>query len=651
MNTKKTLLLYLLLLPLFVGAQVPAGDQQAQAIDQYLNEKFKADEPGGSVLVLRNGKTILRKGYGVADLSSKAPITPEMVFRIGSITKQFTSAAILKLSEQGKINLQDDITRYLPDYPTQGKKITIEHLLTHTSGIKSYTSLPALMVKESKAKPHAVQEVINAFKDQPMDFNPGESYLYNNSGFFLLGAIVEKVSGTTWSNYLQKNFFNPLKMKSTFTDDKNISNAVIGYAKNTEYVQADYVHPSLPFAAGAILSTVDDLWKWNEAIFSYKVIKKELLEKAWTPLTLNSGVKQSYGYGWQLAKLDNKKVIAHGGAIDGFLSYALYVPETKIFVTVLCNSMSNPMEEIAYRIAALATGVEEQKEPTAIVVTEKQLDEYTGVYKIKEGDERIVTRDGTQLYFQRSGGSKNLVFAYEADAFFLKASPSKVKFIRGENGAVQKLEINGRDFVNPIGLKTEKPLPKDRIAVKIKPEIFDAYVGQYELTPGFVLTMRREGKNFFSQATGQQSFEIFPESETRFFLKAIDAELEFNKDNTGNVTSVTLFQGGRTVPAKKISGEVPEARTVIQLDPALYDRYTGDYELRPGFILTIKKENEKLMAQATGQPAAEIFPESETKFFYKIVDAQIEFAKDASGNINGLKFYQGINTTNAKKVK
>jgi len=651
MNTiKKTLLLFLVVLPLFVGAQVPAGDKQVQAIDQYLNEKFKADEPGGSVLVVHNGKTILRKGYGVANLNPKTPVAPEMVFRIGSITKQFTSAAILKLSEQGKINLQDEITKYLPDYPTQGKKITIEHLLTHTSGIKSYTSLPVLMAKETKAKPVAVQEVINVFKDQPMDFNPGDSYLYNNSGYFLLGAIVEKVSGTTWSDYVQKNFFKPLKMTSTFTDDKNIPNAAIGYTKTTEYVQADYVHPSLPFAAGAIFSTVDDLWKWNEAIFSNKVIKKESLEKAWTPLTLNSGVKQSYGYGWQLAKLDNKKVIAHGGAIDGFLSYALYVPETKIFVVVLCNSMSSPTEEITYRVASLATGIEE-KEPSVVVLSEKQLAEYTGVYRIKEGDERMISREGTQLYSQRSGGAKTAVFPYGADAFFFKTSLSKIKFIRGENGAVQRLEIDGRDFINPVGTKTDKPLLNNRIAIKIKNEIFDAYVGQYEIAPGFILSMRREGENFFSQASGQQSFEIFPESETKFFLKAIDAQLEFNKDNAGNVTSVTLFQGGRTIPGKKISGELPKGRTAIPMNAALYDRYTGEYQLAPGFILTIKKENEKLLAQATGQPAAQIFPESETKFFYKIVDAQIEFALDASGSINSLKFYQGANTLDGKRIK
>jgi D-alanyl-D-alanine carboxypeptidase len=646
---KKTFLLFFVLMPLLSYPQLSDGAQQvAGQIHQLLEQKYPAEAPGASVLVMKDGKILLRKGYGLADLASKTPNTPETVFRIGSVTKQFTSTAIMKLAAQGKIGLKDDITRYLTDYPAQGKKITIEHLLTHTSGIKSYTSMPQIMSREAKATPVTVSAMVNAFKDQPMDFDPGEAYRYNNSGYFLLGAIIEKVSGLTWSDYLQKNFFVPLKMKSTFTDDKNIPQVASGYVKSPEYMIADYVHPSVPYAAGAIFSTVDDLWKWNAAIFQYKIVKKESLEKAWSPLTLNSGVQQSYGYCWQLGKLNDKKVIAHGGGIDGFLSYALYVPDTKIFVAVLSNNMSVSPDEVAYNIAGIASG-QAEKTPTAIALDDKKLDEYVGVYRNSEREDRVILREGNRLYSQRSGGTRYEIFPYAPDAFFFKDSPSRLTFFRNASGTVQRLELSGREYVNQVALRTEKPLPAEPKAITLDPVVFDAYVGQYEIAPNFIITIRREGTEFFSQATGQQSFEIFPETDTRFFVKAFDAQLEFNKDVTGKVGGLTLYQAGRVTPARKISDELPKARTVMQLDPALYDKYTGEYELSPGFIIAVRKENGKLVAQATGQGPAEIFPESETKFFYKIVDAQLEFIKDASGNINSLKLYQGSNIVSGKK--
>lgn len=640
---KKSFLLLLLWIPSLLQAQ------PENAIDQFLQGKFAANEPGASVLIVKDGKNVFRKSYGLSNLAAKTELTPESVLRIGSITKQFTSTAILKLSEQGKINLQDEITKYLPDYPTQGKRITIEHLLTHTSGIRSYTSLPEIMNKEAKAKSFSVSEMIDAFKDKPMDFDPGDAYAYNNSGYFLLGAIVEKASGMTWAAYLQKNFFGPLKMKSTFTDDKNVSGMASGYVKAAVYVEADYVHPSIPFAAGAIFSTVDDLWKWNRAIFSYQVVKKESLEKAWTPLTLNNGEKQSYGYGWQLGKIEKMKVIAHGGGIDGFLSYALYVPDVNLFVTVLCNSMSQAPEQIAYRIAGIALNIDDQ-ELTPIVLDGKKLDEYVGVYQINDRESRVISREGDQLFSQRSGGPKYAIYPYLNDAFYFKDSSSRLKFYRSSSREVEYFELEGNDYENQSGKRTAKEVPKERQSIQLSNTVFDQYIGQYEVVPGFILTVKRDGDKFMTQATGQQAFEIFPETETNFFLKAIDAQLEFMKDDQGKVNSVTLYQGGRVMPAKRIA-EVVNERVAIAVDTKLYDRYTGEYELAPGFYVTIRRENDKLMAQATGQPAAELFPETETRFFYKMVDAQIEFSADDQGKTVGLKLFQGGATVPGKKIK
>jgi CubicO group peptidase (beta-lactamase class C family)/uncharacterized protein YneR len=644
----KTFIKSLFFLLLLVSAL--AGAQTEDAIHKFLHDKFPDNEPGAAILVVKDGKTVFRKAYGLANVESGKALTPETVFRIGSITKQFTSSAILKLSEQGKLNLQDEITKYLPDYPTQGKKITIEHLLTHTSGIRSYTSLPEIMNKETKAKTFQVSEMISTFKDKPMDFDPGDAYAYNNSGYFLLGAIVEKISGTSWDDYIRKNFFSPLKMRSTFTEDKNIPVLATGYVKAVVYQPADYVHPSIPYSAGAIFSNVDDLWKWNNAIFSGQILKRESLEKAWTPLTLNKGEKQSYGYGWQLGRIRKNKVIAHGGGIDGFLSYALYVPDAKLFVTVLCNAMSQAPEAIAYRVAKIASNTDE-KEPTALVLDDKTLDEYIGVYKINAKEDRVISREGHQLYSLRTGSTKYEIYPYAKDAFYFKDSPYRLQFTRAANGEVEQYEMEGNEYINQIGKRSAKEIPKERQAMALNAEVFDQFIGQYELAPGFIISIRREGDRFLSQATGQQAFEIFAESETKFFLKTLPAQLEFMKDDKGKVNSVTLYQGGRTMPARKISGELPKERVSISIDPKVYERYTGEYELAPGFLITVRKENDKLIAQATGQPAAELFPESETKYFYKIVDAEVEFFRDAAGTTTELKLYQGGRTIPGKKIR
>jgi CubicO group peptidase (beta-lactamase class C family) len=543
-----------LLLALFISctlyAQKPAEDP-AKAIDQYLSEIFKPNEPGATVLVIKDGKTVIRKGYGLANIESNTTNTPETIFRIGSVTKQFTSTAILKLAEQGKLSLQDDIKKYLPDYPTQ-KKVTIEHLLTHTSGIKSYTSLPDAMTTEAKAKEISVNGMINVFKDQPVDFNPGDSYLYNNSGYFLLGAIIEKVSGMPWGEYLKKNFFTPLKMTNTFCYDPKLTAQATGYQKTSanEFGVADYVHPTVPYSAGAIFSTVDDLWKWEKAIFDFKVVKKEWLEKAWTPLTLNNGKKESYGYGWQLGKIGEDKVIGHGGGIDGFVCFELYVPSTKLFVTILLNTNSagNP-ENLAYEMAYKFSS---QGSPATISLDEKTMDEYVGVYQISDKEDRIITRSGNQLHSQRTGSTKFDIDPYAKDAFFFKNSQSRLKFNRDAQGKIISAEMMGKEFVNQVATKTAKPIPADRATVDVPASVFDTYVGEYELAPGFIITVRREENKFMTQATGQPAFEIFAESETVFFLKVVDAKIEFKKNAEGKTESLILFQSGRSIPGKKI---------------------------------------------------------------------------------------------------
>lgn len=544
--------LFSVLIPVFNQAQSTGSSSTVNDLDKILNDRFPANEPGAAVLVIEKGKVLLRKGYGMANMESQQPVKPDMIFRIGSITKQFTSTAILKLAEQGKISLADDITKYLPDfkYPY---KVTIEHLLNHTSGIKSYTSLQDIMSTEGKKKSMTVTEMMKVIQEQPADFQPGEQFLYNNSGYFLLGAIIEKVTGTTYKDYIARTFFKPLGMKSSFVDDaQSLPKATTGYVRvsDKDFREADYVHSSIPYSAGSIYSTVDDLWKWNQAVFTNKLVEKISLEKAWASTNLNNGQVESYGYGWQLGRVDGTKAIGHGGGIDGFVSFEMYIPERQIYVAILSNNMTSAPEDLAYALVERVDG--NTSKPAPLAMDEKTLDSYTGVYTINKNEERIISRKDNQLYSQRTGGNKFEIYPYAEDRFAFSESNSEIQFFRDATGTISFMELIGREWVNQRAEKTSKPIPSERSVYAINPPDFDAYAGEYELAPGFLIKVWREEGVFKAQATGQPAFEIYPESATKFFLKVVDAQLEFNKGDDGSVSGLTLFQGGRAMPGKKI---------------------------------------------------------------------------------------------------
>ena len=256
-------------------AQQKDATQLTASFDKILAAQFKNNEPGATALIAKNGKIIYKKGIGMANLELNVPMQVDNVFRIGSITKQFTAVAILQLMEQGKLKLDDEITRFIPDYPTHGKKITIEHLLTHTSGIQSFTNM--LDYQKRMALDLEPTEIIDHFKNEPMEFDPGTKWNYNNSGYFLLGYIIEKASGKTYAEYLDEHIFKPAGMTNSLygSDTKIIKNRAGTYSKDVAgFENAAPINMKQPYAAGAIMSTVEDLYKWHQAVHSYKFIKK-----------------------------------------------------------------------------------------------------------------------------------------------------------------------------------------------------------------------------------------------------------------------------------------------------------------------------------------------------------------------------------------
>ena len=544
-----TLSIVALFMSLSANAQSLSAKQMTAEFDKILNDQFKPDGTGCAALVAKDGQVIYRKAFGLADLELNVPMRPEMVFRIGSITKQFTAIAILQLMEQGKLSLQDEITRYIPDYPMHGHSITIEHLLTHTSGIKSYTNVP--MFREMIRTDMKPEEIIEKNKALPMEFAPGTKWNYNNSGYIMLGYIIEKVSGKTYAEYLQENFFTPLGMTSSYygDDTKIIKNRASGYQPGEGgTVNADYLSMTLPYAAGSVMSTVDDLYKWNRALHSYKLVRKETLDMAHTSYKLADGKPVGYGYGWSLSELQGSRSIEHGGGINGYLSYALYLPEEDLFVALLSNSNGQAPEFSSLKMAAIAIG--KPLKTTELKLDEAALNEYQGIYINEAGKEaRIVLNEG-KLSAVRPGGSRRIMIPVERDMFLIENSFTSVKFNRDAAGKIILATFDDRGDVTEWK-RSDKPLETKKAAA-VDEAVLEKYVGEYEIQPGFSIAFTREGARLFTQATGQPKFEVFAESETKFFLKVVDAQIEFIAEEDGTVNKLILHQGGQKIEGKRL---------------------------------------------------------------------------------------------------
>jgi CubicO group peptidase (beta-lactamase class C family) len=277
------------------GASPPDSDAKlAAALDAELQAVYKTSEPGAAVIVVRDGRTVLRKAYGMASLELGVPMKPEHLFRIGSITKQFTATAILLLAQQGKLSLQDPITKHLPEYPMHSQTITIEHLLTHTSGIRSYTGMPSFW--KTMTLDGTVAEMIDTFKDEPLEFDPGSKWRYNNSGYFLLGAIIEKVSGKSYADFVKESIFAPVGMTHTFYGDVEpiLPNRAAGYSKQGDaFVNASYISMKKPYAAGSLLSNVDDLALWDASLYTEKLLTADSKRRAHTAYRLTDAAPRT----------------------------------------------------------------------------------------------------------------------------------------------------------------------------------------------------------------------------------------------------------------------------------------------------------------------------------------------------------------------
>lgn len=526
-------------LPLLLAGVSLAQDagRMDQVVESYLsNKQFM-----GSVLTARGGQILISKGYGFANFEWNIPNSPQTKFRLGSVTKQFTAACILLLEQRGKLNTADPVKKYMPDAPAAWDQITLFHLLTHTSGIPSFTGFPDYASLEPFAT--TPEKLVARFRDKPLEFQPGEKWNYSNSGYLLLGYLIEKISGQPYAQFVQENIFTPLGMKDSGYDSNSavIPRRASGYVPGKNGPEnAGFINMTVPQAAGGLYSTTEDLLRWEQGLFGGKLLSEASLKKMTTPF------KNNYAFGLDVTEVKGRKVIRHGGGIEGFNTFLAYYPADQLTVVVLANLNGRAPDEIAAKLAALAHG-------------------------------------------------------------------------------------------------EQAPLPSERKEITLSREALSRYVGTYQFAPGMNMLIMLEGDGLLTKLGPQPSIPIYPESQSMFFTKAVDAQIEFEKDASGTVTGLILHQNGRDQKAPRKSGvvEMPPERKAITVPAAILKQYVGVYQLAPGVDVTMTLDGDQLMTQVTGQPQFPLFAETESRFFLKVVDAQVDFVRDSTGAVTHVILHQG----------
>lgn len=546
---KKFALAVVLLLLLQVATYAQSSTRQTpdaqltSKVDQLFANWDKPDSPGAALVVVKDGAVVYRHGYGSANLEYGIPIAPSTVFHVASVSKQFTAFAITMLAKAGKLALDDDIRKYLTELPDFGKLITIRHLLHHTSGLRDQWELLAMAgwrLDDVITKEH-IMKMVRHQKD--LNFAPGQEHLYCNTGYTLLGVIVERVTGQSFREYTQENIFKPLGMTSThFHDDHEMIVKNRAYSYHPDSAQG-FKLSALNYAnvgATSLFTTVEDMAKWVLNFETASIGGPAVIEQMYQQGVLNNGQKINYAFGLSIDQYRGLKTIGHGGADAGYRSYVVRFPEQKFAVVVLSNLSTFNPARLAQQVADF----------------------------------------------------------YLADQFPPAAA---------------------------------KPKPVEPTEAKVDPAIYDAYVGRYLFDSGLILSITKEQNRLWGQPGGSPKAELFPMSETKFFVKVTDGQVSFLRDDKGAVTQAILHQGGQNLVGRRIEP--------VTLSAAQLAEYAGDYYSEElGTAYTIIVRDGQLVAQhqrhddiALRLISVDRFSGSQWWF------QQVQFTRDKDRRITGLR--------------
>lgn len=556
--------LFLIINPL-LSQSVPISDPgtDAERIDKLMQYSYENGIFNGAILVSQDGEPIYKNALGYADKDGNRKLNKASVFYLASVSKQFTAMAIMILKEQKKLSYDDKLSKYFPEFPDYADTVTVEQLMTHTSGIADHFRLG--IYKKGLTNSDVIELLV---EQKELDFQPGEKFSYSNGGYVLLSLIVGKVSGMPFHKFMEANIFKPLGMNNTLVYDESapaIENRAVGY--NQTGVLDDY--EIFTTGAGGMYSTLDDLHLWDQALYAEKLISKPALDEAFTAATLNNGESTNYGYGWGVSEKEGRKVVQHSGGLSGYrtiLKRNLYDSSGYIILTnhgdafnssgitqalddiLEGRSYTLPIVPISNRVGKL---LKSNDVPSAMQKVRTLLDSEPDKY---EADENAINGLGYSYLGDKDFEKALAVFklnvdynpsssnVYDSYGEAQLASGDTLLSIESYKKSVElnRNNTNAIDVLKSLGVYTDSLVSK----VLVPEEILQQYDGKYQLSPNFILSIIKEGDRLFIHPTGQSRSEIFASSQNRFFSKIVNAQITFNKNGTGEVTSLTLHQNG-----------------------------------------------------------------------------------------------------------
>ncbi len=508
-------------------AQTPLQEE----FDKLLMPQFKTNDPGGVVMVAKNGAAIYKKAFGMANIELNVPANDSMIFNIGSNTKQFTSVAILQLVERGQLKIQDSLGKFIPSAPPVVNSITVQQLLSQTSGI------------DEKNEKH-IKALISGDKSENLvqiDIAPGTKWEYNNTNYSILGYIIEKITGGTYADYVLENIFKPAGMGNSYIDNQVsiIKNRASGYRNfKNRFLNSN---PSGKIgAAGGIQSTVSDLLKWNAALKSGILLKRETLQQAIQPQKLLDGTLTGYGFGWYLEELHGSSTWRHGGMVPGYTAETLYLPEEDVYVVILTNTEFSliPITALSRILAGLAIGKPYIFEDMPI--DKGHLKKYIGLYENDLGEQLNIAERNGGLTFQRPNGAQYKLGYAGDNEFFLGVNFMRINFMPHANGKISSLKFSKVDIGATEWFKTQKPL-LNLSSERIADSLLKRYEGKYFLPGGDTVIINRDGPNLYLKMENQELL-LAAADNTHFFALKNNLQIQFSKGSITDVPGIILIK-------------------------------------------------------------------------------------------------------------
>jgi CubicO group peptidase (beta-lactamase class C family) len=560
---KKIFLTVLILFSFFASK----AQNKAAEMDKLMNQAHINGVFNGSVLVAENGKVIYRKAFCYANKETKQLLKPEFCFDLASVSKQFTAMGIMILKERSKLSYDDKITKYFPEFPAYGKDITVRNLLNNTSGMPLYQSFTT---KNNLTN----AEILKIIEErEALDANIGERYVYNNAGYVMLGLIIEKVSKMSLAEFLKENIFQPLKMKNSLVGDTpkiDLKNRALGYSVIGALDDYEVGHTG----STSMFSNVDDLFLWDQALYTEKLVSKKTIEEAFAPVILNDGSLSNYGFGWFLTP--EKKSVNHSGSDFGYRTFIrrdLDKKNTYIWLTNAGNAITKDVMNVAienilaskpYEMPRISVISEFQKAlevhsvDDAITITAKSIQSNPNLFMM---DDAAINELGYKYLNENKLADASSIFKFNV---VLNPNSSNVYDSLGEIYLLQKDTVNAivnykkSVGLNPDNANAKKVLKKlgiettDMITeVKVAPEVLKTYLGRYQLNENYSFTVTEDKGQLYIQGTGESITTVYPMAQNRFYSKIITAQFTFNSDEKGHIDSLTLNMG-KDINAKKV---------------------------------------------------------------------------------------------------